>query len=65
MQKTIQLIPVYNDRDSFKLRIPEPDPLVKNNSFQHQLLIPDDPLIQDSIPFLNGSLSDILQKSHK
>lgn len=64
MQKTIQLIPVYNDRGFFKLRIPEPDPLVKHNSFQHQLLIPDDPLIQDSIPFLNGSPSDILQKSH-
>lgn len=64
MQKTIQLIPVNNDRESLNLRIHEPDPLVKNNSFQVELLIPDDrSLIQDPFPFLNNSLLDILQKS--
>lgn len=56
-EKTILLIPVYNDREYLKLRIPEPELLVKNNSFQCELLIPDyRSLIKDSVPFLNNLL---------
>lgn len=64
MQKTIQLIPVNNDRESLNLHIPEPDPLVKNNSFQYELLIPGNrSLIQDPFPFLNNSFQTSCKKS--
>jgi hypothetical protein len=64
MQKTIQLIPVYNDWEYLKLHISEPDSLVKNISFQHEVLFPDDqPLLNVSVPILNRRIVDIWQKS--
>ena len=63
-EKTILLTPVDNEGEYLNLRIPEPDPLVKNNSFRYELLIPDDwPLPNDSVPFLNNLLLDICQKN--
>ncbi len=63
MQKTIQLIPVYNDREYIKLRIPEPDLLVKNASFPYEFLIPaDQSLIKDPVPFFLQFASTRLAK---
>jgi hypothetical protein len=63
-EKTILLIPVDNNREYLKLHIPEPDPLVKNNSFRSELLIPGDWFLHnDSVPFLTNLLLDICQKN--
>jgi len=66
MQKTMQLIPVYNDWEYLKLHIPEPDPLVKINSLHYELLNPyDPPSINDPLPFLHNLLLDIWQKRNE
>ena len=53
-EKTILLIPVGNNREYLKLRIPEAARLVKNNSIRYELLIPGDwSLLNDSVPFFN------------
>ena len=66
MQKTIQLIPVYNNWEYLRLHFPEPAPPVKNNSLQYELRTPSDrSSIKDPLPFLNNLLSDIWQKSNE
>lgn len=63
MQKTIQLIPVHNEREDLKLRIPAPDLLIKNNSVQRKWLLPDEAsLIKNSFPLFIQRASGHLSK---
>jgi len=63
-EKTILLIPVHKNREHLHIPIAEPDSLVKNNSFQHALPIPNDrSLRNDSVPSLNNLIPGIWQKN--
>ena len=52
-QKTILLIPVYNDWESLKILVDNLAPLLQHSSIQYELLIADDgPLVESAVPAL-------------
>jgi len=61
-EKTILLIPVYNDWESLKILIANLAPLLKTSSTQYELLIADDgSLVKSSIPTISNTPIQILK----